>query len=124
MNFEDLRKITNCYLEKCNKEANNRKKIRDIWITNSTNLYNNYKNNIITKKEFITKINKLDDNYFKSIESKSIHQCEIDKCYDLLKVKLDHLASKLNYKKKKTNYTIDDYTKMLIMTNKFKNANE
>ena len=124
MNFEDLRKITNCYLEKCNKEANNRKKIRDIWITNSTNLYNNYKNNIITKKEFITKINKLDDNYFKSIESKSIHQCEIDKCYDLLKVKLDYLASKLNYKKKKTNYTIDDYTKMLIMTNKFKNANE
>lgn len=57
-------------------------------------------------------MNLLDSTYFNSIQNINIHKCQIANCYDLLKVKLDHMASKNNYKKKNKNYTIDDYMKM------------
>ena len=57
-------------------------------------------------------MNKLDSTYFNSIQNINIHKCQIANCYDLLKVKLDHMTSKINYNKKNTNYTIDDYIKM------------
>jgi hypothetical protein len=122
MNIDDLVKLTKCYTEKCKNEAETRKKLRTIWFNNSNKIFEDYKNKVITRKEFITKINKLDSAYFNSVESIAIHNCEIKECYDLLKIKLDHMAAKINYKKKKEKYTIYDYKKIIINTNKKNNA--
>lgn len=123
MNIEDIVKLTNCYLEKCKKEAKARKKLRTEWFANTNKIHNDYQNKLMTRNEFIRKMNKLDSTYFNSIQNINIHKCQIANCYDLLKVKLDHMASKINYKKKNTNYTIDDYIKILIITNKNETKN-
>ena len=122
MNIDDLVKLTKCYTEKCKNEVEARKKLRTIWFNNSNKFFEDYKNKVITRKEFITKINKLDSTYFNSVESIAIHNCEIKECYDLLKIKLDHMAAKINYKKKKEKYTIDDYKKIIINTQKKNNS--
>ena len=124
MDINNLIKLTTCYTNKCKKEAITRNKLRTIWMKNSNKIFEDYKNKIITRKEFIIKINKLDADYFNSVESIAIHNCEIKECYNLLKIKLDHMASKINYKKKKENYTIDDYNKIIITTNKINNSKE
>lgn len=121
MNIEDIKKLTDCYTKKCKKEAESRKKIRAVWFENSNKIYNNYINKKITREEFIEQINKLDSKYFNSIESIAIHKCEINKCYNLLKKKLDYTANKIDYIKKNKKYTIDDYINILTITNKNNN---
>ena len=95
-------------MKKCKKEVTAHRKVREICLSY-------FKNNVITRKEFLKRADKLDYDYFNSIESISFHKCEISKCYDLVKIQLDNIASNINYKKKNTKYTIDDYIKMLII---------
>lgn len=121
MNIEDIKKLTECYTKKCEKEAEARKKIRAVWIDNSNKIHNNYINKKITREQFIEQINKLDSKYFNSIESIAIHKCEISKCYNLLKKKLDYTAKKIDYIKQNKKYTIDDYINILTITNKNNN---
>lgn len=122
MDIQDIVKLTNCYIEKCKKEVKARSKVRSVWFANSNKNYEDYQNKIITRKEFLKRANKLDSDYLNSIQEISIHKCEIANCYDLLKVKLDHISSKINYKKKNANYTIDDYINILKKNNKKNNA--
>ena len=122
MNSPDINSLVKCYNEKCIKEVKKRKKIRDKWNTNSNKIHNDYKNGIIkSRKEFIKIINKLDSDYFNSIQNINMHKCEIDHCYDLLKNKLDYAANKINYNKKKDKYSIEDYINILTITNKNEN---
>jgi hypothetical protein len=111
-----LIKLSNCYIENCNNEFKKRKLIRDRWFAMSNKIHDDYKNNIITRKEFNVKMTKIDNDYFNSIENISLHNCEINKCYDLVKNHLDYLADK-NKIKKKNNYTTDDYIRILIKNN-------
>ena len=60
MNIDDIVKLTNCYIEKCKKEVKARKKIREIWFADSKKIYDDFQNKIITRKEFLKRINKLD----------------------------------------------------------------
>jgi hypothetical protein len=112
--------LSNCYIENCNKEFKQRKMIRDIWFAKTNKINDDFKNKIITRKQFITRLNKLDNNYFDLIENISLHKCEINKCYNLVKNHLDYLADKNNYKKKDT-YTVEDYIEILKINNKNKN---
>ena len=122
MNSPDINSLVKCYNEKCIKEVKKRKKIRDKWNTDSNKIHNDYKNGKIkSRKEFIEIINKLDSDYFNSIQNINMHKCEIDHCYDLLKNKLDYSANKINYKKKNEKYSIEDYINILTITNKNEN---
>jgi len=109
---ENLNLLTKCYIAKCNNEFKNREKLRNTWFENSNKLYLDFINKIITREEFDSKITKLDNNYHNSIEKINLHKCEIDKCYNLVKNHLDYLSDK-NKIKKKDNYNIDDYLKIL-----------
>ena len=122
MNSPDINSLVKCYNEKCIKEVKKRKKIRDKWNTDSNKIHNDYKNGIIkSRKEFIEIINKLDSDYFNSIQNINMHKCEIEHCYDLLKNKLDYSANKINYNKKNEKYSIEDYINILTITNKNEN---
>jgi hypothetical protein len=109
---ENLNLLTKCYIANCNKELKKREKLRNIWFKNSNKLYLDFINKIITREEFDSKLTKLDNNYHNSIEKINLHKCEIDKCYNLVKNHLDYLSDK-NKIKKKNNYNIDDYLKIL-----------
>ena len=109
---DNLNLLTKCYIANCNKEFKKRKDIRDKQLINSNKLHDDYKNNIISKKEFISKLIKLDNKYYNSIETISLYKCEIDKCYNLVKNHLNYLSDRNNYKKK-DNYTINDYLKIV-----------
>ena len=122
MNSPDINSLVKCYNEKCIKEVKKRKKIRDKWNTNSNKIHNDYKNGIIkSRNEYIKIINKLDSDYFNSIQNINMYKCEIDHCYDLLKNKLDYSANKINYNKKNEKYSIEDYINILKITNKYEN---
>ncbi len=109
---ENINLLTNCYIANCNKEFKKRKKLRDTWFKNSNKIHNDYINKIITREEFDSILTKLDNNYHNSIQKINLHKCEIDKCYNLVKNHLDYLSDK-NKIKKKDNYNIDDYLKIL-----------
>jgi hypothetical protein len=113
----DLAVLTKCYIDNCNDEFKKRKVIRDIWLTNTNKLNEDYKNKLITRNQFISKLTKLDNKYFDSIENISFHQCEIDKCYNLIKNHLDYLSDRNNIKNK-ANYNIKDYIKIIKINNK------
>ena len=108
-----------CYIKKCNNEFKN---IKDVWFAMTNKIHNDYKNGIIkSRKEFIKIINKLDSDYFNSIENINMYNCEIDNCYNLLKNKLDYAANKIKYNKKNEKYSIEDYINILTITNKNEN---
>ena len=122
MNSPDINSLVECYNKNCKKEVKMRKKIRDKWNINTNKIHNDYKNGIIkSKKEFIKIINKLDSDYFNSIENINMYNCEIDNCYNLLKNKLDYAANKIKYNKKNEKYSIEDYINILTITNKNEN---
>ena len=111
--IKKLNLLYDCYIIKCNNEFRKRKEKKDIWYAMTNKIINDYNNGSIkSRKEFITKINKLDNDYFNSIENVSMHNCEIDKCYNLVKQYLDYLYSKYDYKKK-DNYSAEDYINIL-----------
>lgn len=46
-----------------------------------------------------------------------MYKCELDKCSNLIKKKLDYMAIHINYDIKDT-YTLDDYINILTITEK------
>jgi hypothetical protein len=104
--------LAQCYMKNCNDEFKQRKEIRTAWFKNTTKLHEDYKNKLITQKQLMTKLNKLDKQYFSAIENINLHKCEIEKCYKEVKTKLDYLAEK-NKIQKLDNYTLDDYNKFV-----------
>lgn len=106
-----------CDVEKCKKETADRKIIRDEWLKNSRKIYDDYINKKITKKDLTTKINKLTEDYSNSIENISSIKCKLEKCSNIIKKLLDHIAAKNNYKIK-AKYTLKDYIEILKLYSK------
>ena len=117
MGIQDiLLQSTYCDIEKCKKETDDRKIIRDEWVNNSRKIYDDYINKKITKKDLTTKINKLTDDYSNSIQNISLVKCKLEKCSNIIKKLLDHIAAKINYKIK-DKYTIKDYINIIKLFN-------
>lgn len=106
-----------CYIEKCKNEMKEMKIIKDKWLKNINNIYEDYINGKITNDKFIREINKLDEEYYKSIQINKMHTCEINKCNKFVKKHLDYIAAKNNYPIK-SNYTVDDYINITRSNNK------
>lgn len=116
--MDNLNLLVDCYLKNCKNEVKIIKKERNIWVVNGDKLYNDYKNNIISKKEFIKKTDDLDKKYYNSLSYKKIAQCKLDNCYNLTKKNLDFLLKKMKYPIK-NKYNINDYIKILLLNQKF-----
>lgn len=114
--IENLLSLTNCYVTNCKKEYKARKALRTKWFNNTEKLHEDYKNKKITKKELIKKLNKIDEEYLNSVENFSLHKCEINKCYKLVKKHLDYLYEK-NKEAKKNKYTAEDYVNIMKINN-------
>jgi hypothetical protein len=113
MTLQDIMlQTTICNIEKCKKELNDRKIIKNEWLKNSRSVYDDYINKKISKKDLTAKINKLNDDYYKTVENMSIVKCNLKNCYNTIKKLLDYMAAKINYKIK-AKYTITDYIKIL-----------
>ena len=72
-------------------------------------------NNDITKKEFLTKMNNLDDKHFNSDYFRKFADCIITKSYKIAKKNLDYYLSEIpevKYKKP-IKYNTDDFIKIM-----------
>ena len=58
----------------------------------------------------------MDDNFLNKFVEwyaiKFLYQCQLDKCNELTKIKIEKMIKKLSYTKK-DNYSIDDYLKII-----------
>lgn len=113
----NLLNLTSCYIKNCKKEVEDIKNSRTKYLKNSTAIYDKYIDRKIDRKTFISQINKIEEDFIKSIENYSMKKCEIDNCSKLVKIKLDRLAAKINYPIKK-NYTVDDYIEIIILNDR------
>ena len=106
-------KLVDCENKKCEKENKIfNKKFDANYVKKDNKLYNDYESGKISLKEFIKKATKNNDKISNSNETIKLHKCKINKCYKYLKPYLDTYAAKVNYKKKKANYTTEDYIKI------------
>jgi hypothetical protein len=61
--------LKECYNKKCKNEVKLLSKIDEERLNMIGELFNNYNNKIITKKEFIAKTKKLENDYYKKKEA-------------------------------------------------------
>jgi len=111
-----INKFVECYTKKCKNEVKKRKSLRDKMFKNSAIIFNEYENKVIDKNELIKKITKLNKKYANDI--KDLYQCQLDKCNDLTKIKIEELIKKITYTKK-DNYSIKDYLKIIELHDKY-----
>jgi hypothetical protein len=121
---KNVDKLVDCYVKNCKKELKNlRKKFGDECNKKNYKLYNDYEKGRISQKEFIQKATKNNEKLLNSYENIKLCKCEINNCYKYVKTHLDTFAAKVNYKKKRANYTAEDYSKIfqLIFKSNIKN---
>ena len=111
-----INKFVECYTNNCKNEVKKRKSLRDKMFKNSAIIFNEYEKKVIDKNELIKKITKLNNKYANDI--KDLYQCQLDKCNDLTKIKIEELIKKLSYAKK-DNYSIKDYLKIIELHDKY-----
>jgi hypothetical protein len=75
-------------------------KITDKRLNDISKLSNELRDKKITKSQFILKHKKIDNNYYKSVKTINLLQCELNKCYEYVKHILDQLSDKIKYTKK------------------------
>lgn len=105
-----LNKFVECYAKKCKKEVKKKKILSDKLLIDSAIIYKNYSNNKFDKIELINKLTDLNKNYANDI--KFLYQCQLNKCNELTKIKIEKMIKNLSYTKK-DNYSIDDYLKII-----------
>ena len=105
-----LNKFVECYNNNCKKEVNKKKKLTDKLLKDSGIIYKNYSNNKFDKNELTKKLTDLNKKYANDI--KDLYQCQLDKCNELTKIKIEKMIKNLSYTKK-DNYSIDDYLKII-----------
>jgi hypothetical protein len=114
-----LNNNNDCKMAKCNKEnniiAHNRVKYGEaIQLA-----LNKYKNNEITKKEYIYYTNIIIELEFNSVFFRNDIKCQLKNCYESVEKYLDYIIYKLKKKyKKPSKYTIDDCIKIFILQEK------
>ncbi len=104
--------LKECYNKKCKNEVKLLSKIDEERLNMIGELFNNYNNKIITKKEFIAKTKKLENDYYKKKEAINLLKCQLDNCYDYAKIIIHQLSNKIKYTKKDV-YDVDEYIKIL-----------
>jgi hypothetical protein len=115
-NFENIRKLVSCYQKKCAKYQNKMKQERDKIFAISNKLIEDFKNNKISKKEFLKLGKEAEKKYLNSVGHLQHIKCTIDNCYDLTKLKIDNIAKKNNYKKENLNkYNEEYYNKIMLL---------
>lgn len=117
---DNVIKLVKCYTKNCKKELNMFKKERDLWLKNGNKLNNDYKDGKITKEQFKEKIKILDKNYYNLLNNKKMYECQLNKCYNLVKENLELLSNRMNYKlDNKKKYTIEDYIKIRVLNQEY-----
>ena len=112
-----LNKFVECYAKKCKKEIKKKKKLTDKLLKDSGIIYKNYSNNKFDKNELTKKLTDLNKKYANDI--KDLYQCQLDKCNELTKIKIEKMIKNLSYAKK-DNYSIDDYLKIIELYDIYK----
>ena len=102
-----LNKFVECYAKKCKKEVKKKKILSDKLLIDSAIIYKNYSNDKIELTNQLTDLNKKYAN-----DIKFLYQCQLDKCNELTKIKIEKMIKNLSYTKK-DNYSIDDYLKII-----------
>ena len=104
--------LNKCRVKKCKEEKEIIEKITNKRINDISKLSDDLRDKKITKSQFILKNKKIDNNYYKSIKTINLLQCELDKCYEYVKHILDQLSDKIKYTKKDI-YNIKEYINIL-----------
>jgi hypothetical protein len=116
-NLSDLIKCSN---SNCADKIKNNNANSSLYLKNLNKYYDNYINKKINYAVFTKNINKLVDDYYNSNEAKALFKCELDNCYSNIKKKLDYMAVYINFDIK-DKYSLDDYIKILTISDKISN---
>jgi hypothetical protein len=111
-----------CNIEKCKNENNIL--IDNLVIYGKAKLLalNKFKNNIISKKEYLNYLIIIKKLELKTEFKQNEIKCALDNCYKLTEEYLDSIISTLKIKyKKPSKYTIDDYIKIMLLQEKAEN---
>lgn len=104
--------LDNCYKIKCKKKVMLLSKIKKIRDDKIEEIFHNYYNKKISKKEFIAETEKIENYYYNQIETINLLQCQLDKCFEYAKNIIHQLSHKIKYDKKDI-YLVDEYIKIL-----------
>lgn len=104
--------LNKCHLKKCKEEKQIMEKITNKRLNDISKLINDLREKKITKAQFILKNKKIDNNYYKSMKTINLLQCELDKCYEYVKNIIHQLSDKMKYTKKDI-YNIKEYINIL-----------
>jgi hypothetical protein len=110
-----LEKSLKCYLKSCGTDYKNFVYNRRVHYTEFPEIVYLYTNNVLSKKEFIDKMNTLDKEHFNSNYYIKFATCVITNCYECCKTFLDYYISEIPIKayKKPSTYTVDDFIKIM-----------
>lgn len=104
--------LDNCYKIKCKKKVMLLSKIKKIRDDKIEEIFHNYYNKKISKKEFIAETEKIENYYYNQIETINLLQCQLDKCFEYAKHIIHQLSKKIKYDKKDI-YNVDEYIEIL-----------
>ena len=122
--FENIQKLVSCYQKKCAKYLKKMKQERDKVFVIGNKLTEDFKNNKISKKEFLKLGKEAEIKYLNSVGHLEHIKCSIDNCYDLTKMKIDYIAKKNNLKKEKLNKYNENYYNKIMLLNYINNTKE
>jgi hypothetical protein len=112
---ELLEKILQAYMKNCFSEYKTFILKKSQYGVKKADIIYALINNDITKKEFLTKMNNLDDEHFNSDYYRKFADCIITKSYKIAKKNLDYYLSEIpevKYKKP-IKYNTDDFIKIM-----------
>jgi|688.fasta_scaffold166717_2 hypothetical protein len=109
--------LISCYLDKCKKENKEVEEKFNSYTIAKKNLVKLYYNEKITKEKFITIMSKISKYHFNSLYYRDFVNCIFKNCYKKVVKQLNIFIKDINYKKRE-NYTVNDFIKIMIMRNK------
>ena len=109
--------LISCYLDKCKKENKEVEEKFNSYTIAKKNLVKLYYNEKITKEKFITIMSKIRKYHFNSLYYRDFVNCIFKNCYKKVVKQLNIFIKDINYKKRE-NYTVNDFIKIMIMRNK------
>ena len=111
-----IQKLVTCYQNKCAKYQKKMKQERDKVFIIGNKLTEDFKNNKISKREFLKLGKEAEKKYLNSVGHLQHLKCSLDNCYDLTKTKIDVIAKKNNYTKPNLNkYDENYYNKVMLL---------
>jgi hypothetical protein len=112
-----IQKLVTCYQNKCAKYQKKMKQERDKVFIFGDKLTEDFKNNKISKKEFLKLASEAEKKYLNSVAHLKHLKCSLDNCYDLTKAKIDAIAKRNNYTKPNLNKYDEKYHNKIMLLN-------